>query len=95
MQDDHQRNVITGHVLRISGTRHMIRAGVTIPPIMMLARWDSNCVLRYAKDAPLKNITSDYKRGVRQEKTEALTDEAQGLQMIGAKAMQQLKKLEE
>ena len=69
-EDDH--NVITGHVFRISGTRHTIRAGVAVPPIMFLARWDSHCVLRYAKDAPLKNITAEYKRGLRQEKLKEL-----------------------
>ena len=72
----------------------MIRAGVAVPPIMLLARWDSNCVLRYAKDAPLKNITADYKRGVRKERMKALTDEAEGLKKFSIKAMEQLKILE-
>ena len=54
----------------------MIRAGVAIPPIVLLARWDSHCVLRYAKDAPLKNTTADYKLGVRQEKLKELGDGA-------------------
>ena len=75
-KDDEGRHVITGHAFRISGARHMIRAGVAAPPIMLLARWDSRCVLRYAKDAPLKNITADYKRGVRLEKSKELADSA-------------------
>ena len=52
-----------GHVFRVSGLRHMVRNGVSVPVIMLLARWGSNTVLKYLRDAPLRTLTSDYRRG--------------------------------
>ena len=43
---------------------------------MVLARWDSHCVLRYAKEAPLKTLTEDYKKGVRVQRARAIEDKA-------------------
>ena len=53
----------TGKVWRIGGARHMIRHQVGVPLIMLMARWDSHAVLIYVKDAPLINITTEYKKG--------------------------------
>ena len=41
----------------------MIRRQVGVPLIMLMARWDSHAVLIYVKDAPLINITSEYRKG--------------------------------
>ena len=67
-RDDEGRFVVTGRAFRIGGARHMIRRGVGVPPTMVLARLDSMCVLRYAKEAPLKNLTQQCKRSLRLEK---------------------------
>ena len=40
LKDDEGRDTHTGHIFRIGGTRHMIKNGVSVPPIMVLARWD-------------------------------------------------------
>ena len=55
----------TGHIFRISGPRHLARAGVQVSPIALLARWSSDVVLRYLQDTPLAGITADYRKKAR------------------------------
>jgi len=50
---DDGKLIFTGHIWRIMGSRHMVRNGVQVPIVMLMARWDSNAVLKYIKDAPL------------------------------------------
>ena len=53
--------IFTGHVFRITGPRHLARHHVPVPVIKMLARWQSDTVLRYIVDVPLECLTADYK----------------------------------
>ena len=46
------RGAFTGHVFRISGSRHLARYGVDHNIIMLLARWASAVILQYLKDVP-------------------------------------------
>ena len=68
----------------------MIKNGVSVPPIMVLARWDSHCVLRYAKEAPLKTLTADYKRGVRTERAKTIEDKNEATRKMSKKVLDQL-----
>ena len=61
--DEQDRSKIGEHVWRVSGSRMLAYANVTVPVIMLMARWGSDVILRYVEDAPLRNITSDYVRG--------------------------------
>ena len=64
----------TGHVFRIGGCRHLARCGVQVPPIMCMDRWGSMAVFGYLKDAPLLNITKEYKAGGRVKGLQYVTD---------------------
>jgi hypothetical protein len=61
--DDQGRSKVGEHVWRVSGSRMLAYANVTIPVIMLMARWGSDVILRYVEDAPLRHITADYVRG--------------------------------
>ena len=54
------RHAFGGHVFRISGSRHLAAVGIDIKTIMLLARWQSDVVLRYVQDAPLSCLTAAY-----------------------------------
>ena len=57
------RSAFGGHVFRISGARHLYRCGVDVATLKLLARWESNVVLRYIKDVPLETLHSRYMTG--------------------------------
>ena len=48
---------ITGHSLRVGGAQFLAAIGVALILIKLLARWDSNAVEGYVKDAPLASVT--------------------------------------
>ena len=85
--------IFTGHIWRIMGSRHMVRNGVQVPIAMLMARWDSNAVLRYIKDAPLITITGEFKRGVRALKIKAIEDKHQEFKGFSKKALADLQAL--
>jgi len=54
------RKCYGGHVWRISGSRYMGARGVDIRIIKPLARWQSEIVMCYLQEAPLKVITDTF-----------------------------------
>jgi len=54
------RKCYGGHVWRISGSRYMGARGIDIRIIKLLARWQSEIVMRYLQEAPLKVITDTF-----------------------------------
>ena len=50
-----------GHSFRVTGAQRLAAAGVEIIKIMVLARWASEVVLRYVKDAPLVGLSEQVK----------------------------------
>ena len=48
---------ITGHSGRVSGAQFLAMIGVALILIKLLARWDSNAVEGYVRDAPLASMT--------------------------------------
>ena len=46
-----------GHALRVSGAQFLSRCGVPLPTIMLIGRWGSRSVERYAQEAALDNFT--------------------------------------
>ena len=54
------RNSYTEHVFRVSGSRMLARAGVSLEVIMLMARWSSDVIRRYVGDVPLTSITSTF-----------------------------------
>jgi len=57
------RNTYGGHVFRVSGARHLAKKGIAIPVIKLLARWQSDIVMRYLAEAPLLILTEAYRQG--------------------------------
>ena len=56
------RNAFGGHVFRVSGARHLAAVGVDPRVIMVHARWQTNVILRYVREAPLTALTDTYRR---------------------------------
>ena len=61
LTDSMGRSAYGEHVWRVSGARHMARLGISIPVIMLLARWGSAVVMRYVADSPLVDLAGTYK----------------------------------
>eukprot|EP00971_Amphidinium_carterae_P324858 6454838-Amphidinium_carterae.1 len=55
---------ISGHSFRVTGARMLASRGIDIELIMLLARWRSSVVYRYAQDTPLATITARYREGL-------------------------------
>ena len=51
-----------GHVWRISGARHLATLGLALWLIQLIARWSSDVILRYVREAPLAQVTQEYRR---------------------------------
>ena len=53
--------LLGGHSFRVTGAQKLAAVGVEIIKIMVLARWSSEVVLRYVKDAPLVGLSEQVK----------------------------------
>ena len=53
--------LIGGHTLRITGAQHLAGLGIEVYIIQLIGRWGSATVFRYVAEAPLVNITEEYK----------------------------------
>ena len=51
-----------GHSLRVTGAQHLAAMGFPVILIQLLARWSSEVVLRYIREAPLLRVTAEYRR---------------------------------
>lgn len=51
-----------GHLLRVTGAQYLASIGIEILKIQILARWESEVVLRYVREAPLATIATDVKK---------------------------------
>ena len=47
-----------GHTLRVTGAESLGALGVGLPLIKSLARWESEVIMRYLKDAHLAGLTN-------------------------------------
>ena len=59
--DEHGRNRFGGHSFRITGSRRLAALGLSLPLIMLLARWGSEVIRRYVAEAPLKCLTREFR----------------------------------
>ena len=50
-----------GHSFRVEGAQFLASLGIEVLVIMCLARWQSQVVLRYIREAPLAALTDTYK----------------------------------
>ena len=48
-----------GHSFRVTGAQRLASLGVEVVKIMVLARWSGETVLRYIRDAPLANLSTE------------------------------------
>jgi len=62
LKDEQGRRRFTGHLLRVLGARMLAAAGIELFKIQLLARWKSPIIMRYAAEAPLQAVTSDFLR---------------------------------
>ena len=53
--------LLGGHSFRVTGAQRLAAARVEIIKMMVLARWSSEVVLRYVKDAPLIGLSDQVK----------------------------------
>ena len=60
--DAHGRNLFGGHSLRTGGAVTLSGLGLDSARIEGLARWSSPMLLHYAKLAPLRTLTQEYRR---------------------------------
>ncbi len=51
-----------GTAFGVTGAQHLAATGFFILGIQLLARWSSEVVLRYVADAPLLQVTAEYRR---------------------------------
>jgi len=92
--DSMGRELYGGHSLRTGGASMLAELGLDTAKIECLARWHSPMLLHYAKNAPLKAITSDYI--VRQQMADqgtmqsALKDDVSSLTLAVSKVSSQL-----
>ena len=66
------RTLLGEHVWRVGGSRHLASLDVPTPILMLLARWDTNVVLRYIADAPLSALTRIYLDRIRAASSDTL-----------------------
>ena len=59
IQNDTGGNLYGGHSFRVTGARRLAELGVEVAKIMILARWSSEAVFRYIKDAPLTHLPAE------------------------------------
>jgi len=62
LRDQQGRPRFGGHSLRVTGARRLARLAIPTAVIMLMARWSSQVVLRYIRDAPLRGLTQEYRR---------------------------------
>ena len=53
--------LLGGHTLRVTGAQYMAALGIVIVIITLMGRWGSSLVLRYVAEAPLVNVTEEYR----------------------------------
>ena len=71
LQTPDGRNTVGGHVFRVSGSRHLVRVGVDLRIVKILARWETEQIMGYVKEVPLETLTAAYRQ--RNADKEALT----------------------
>ena len=63
--DDFGEKRFGGHSMRVSGAQWLAAIGLAVPLIRSLARWESDTVLRYIRDAHLSGLTDSVVRILR------------------------------
>ena len=53
--------ILGGHSLRVTGAQYLASLGFSVALIQLIARHESDIILRYVQDAPLLTITQEYK----------------------------------
>ena len=91
LQTPEGRRAYGGHAFRVGGSQHLARVGLGLRLIMLLARWGTEVILGYVKDAPLENLTEDYLKS----KTSAASSSKSGKGALPKLADKSLKQLEE
>lgn len=56
------RRAVGGHSARVTGARFLANLGLEVYKIALLARWQSDIVIRYVSDSPLRTVTADCRR---------------------------------
>ena len=59
IKSDTGGNLYGGHSFRVTGARRLAALGVEVAKIMILARWSSEAVFRYIRDAPLEHLPAE------------------------------------
>lgn len=60
--DQAGRKRLSGHTLRILGSRRLVRLSFLTVIFMLLGRWGSDVVLSYIREAPRKGLANGYRR---------------------------------
>ena len=73
---------ITGHFMRILGSRFLAKLGIELALIQILGRWDSKVILHYVADAPASTITMHVKSKLSTTPIESLRLQAHGQEVL-------------
>ena len=57
------RRALGGHAFRVGGSQWLCKCGVSDRVIAILARWGSEVIFGYLRDAPLQKLTDEYIQG--------------------------------
>ena len=89
--DDLGRPLYGGHSLRTGGAVTLAGLGVDLTKIQCMARWQSPMLLRYAKLAPLRTLTEEYRQLAKNEdakhNTAMLDEKLSALQTVVKKLL--------
>ena len=53
--------IFSGHSMRVMGSQHLAGIGIPLAMLQLLARHQSDIILRYVQEAPLLNLTNEYR----------------------------------
>ena len=59
IQSESGERLFGGHSFRVTGAQRLATLGVEVSKIMVLARWASDAVLRYVREAPLEHLSAE------------------------------------
>ena len=57
----HLKHIFSGHSLRVMGAQFLAGMGMPIEILQLLARHQSDIIMRYVAEAPLLNLTDEYR----------------------------------
>ena len=82
---DNEGNKLFGkHAWRAAGAVYLTSIGVDVYKTRMMAIWACELITHYARLAPLKAITADFRRAIQQKSNASVSDEAAKMKKVNS-----------